>query len=106
MTGIPSLPSSLPELAVTTRMRYILDKSLKLLILSMRGATLDSYTVWNARLAFASHQLEGLEVALYANNISDEFYYGTGNVNAGLIGAGSVIRGMPKNYGLELYYSW
>ena len=70
------------------------------------GATLDSYTVWNARLAFSSHQLEGLEVALFANNITDEFYYGTGNVNAGLIGAGSVIRGKPKSYGLELYYSW
>jgi len=47
------------------------------------AATLDSYTVWNARLAFQSHQLEGLEIAVFANNFTDEFYYGTGNLQAG-----------------------
>jgi iron complex outermembrane receptor protein len=69
-------------------------------------STLDSFTIWNARLAFQSNQIQGLEVALYANNFTDEFYYGTGNVNAGLIGASSLIRGKPKSYGMEFYYNW
>jgi len=70
------------------------------------GATLDSYTLWNARLAFQSHQLEGLEVALYANNFTDEFFYGTGNLNAGLVGAASVVAGKSRTYGVEFYYNW
>jgi iron complex outermembrane recepter protein len=70
------------------------------------AATLDSYTVWNARLAFESHQLEGFELAVFANNFTDEFYYGTGNLNAGLIGASSVVAGKPRHYGVEFYYSW
>jgi iron complex outermembrane receptor protein len=70
------------------------------------AATLDSYTVWNARLAIQSHQIEGLEVAIVANNFTDEFYYGTGNLNAGLIGAASVVAGKPRHYGVEFYYNW
>lgn len=69
-------------------------------------ATLDSYTVWNARLAFQSHQLEGFELAVFANNFTDKFYYGTGNLNAGLIGAASVVAGRSRHYGVEFYYSW
>ena len=68
--------------------------------------TLDSYTVWNARVAFRAHQIEGLEVAVYANNFTDEFYYGTGNLNAGLVGASSVVAGKPRHYGVEFYYDW
>jgi len=68
--------------------------------------TLDSYTVWNARMAFRAHQIEGLEVAVYANNFTDEFYYGTGNLNAGLVGASSVVAGKPRHYGIEFYYDW
>ncbi|MEH6584641.1 MAG: TonB-dependent receptor, partial [Halioglobus sp.] len=69
-------------------------------------STLDSYTVWNARLAFQSYQVEGLEVSVYMNNFTDEFFYGTGNVNASNLGVASVIRGKPKSYGLDIYYAW
>jgi outer membrane receptor protein involved in Fe transport len=69
-------------------------------------ATLDSYTVWNARVAFQSHQLEGFELAVFANNFTDEFYYGTGNLQSDLVGAASVVAGKPRHYGVEFYYSW
>ena len=68
-------------------------------------ATLDSFTIWNARLAFQSHQLEGLEVAVYVNNFTDEFYYGTGNLND-LLGINSVVAGKSKTFGVEFYYNW
>ena len=69
-------------------------------------ATLDDYTVWNARLAIAPTAIEGLEISVYAQNFTDEFYYGTGTVNAFNIGAVSAIRGKPRNYGVEFYYNW
>ena len=69
-------------------------------------ATLDDYTVWNARLAIQSHQVDGLEVALFANNFTDEFYYGTGNLQSDLVGSASVVAGKPRHYGVEFYYSW
>ena len=69
-------------------------------------ATLDDYTVWNARLSFRSSMIEGLELAVVANNFTDEFYYGTGNLNAGLVGAASVVAGRPRHYGMEFYYTW
>jgi iron complex outermembrane receptor protein len=69
-------------------------------------ATLDDYTVWNARLAFSPHSIEGLELSVYADNLSNEFYYGTGTVNAGNIGASSTVRGKPRNFGVQVYYSW
>jgi iron complex outermembrane receptor protein len=69
-------------------------------------ATLDDYTVWNARIAVQPTRLEGLEVALYAQNFTDEFYYGTGTIEAARVGASAVIRGKPKNYGVEVFYRW
>jgi len=69
-------------------------------------ATLDDYTVWNARLAIQPNAIEGLEIALYAQNFTDEFYYGTGTVEAARVGAAAVIRGKPRNYGIEFYYHW
>ena len=69
-------------------------------------ATLDDYTVWNARLAFSPHSVEGLELSVYADNLTNEFYYGTGTVNAGNIGASSTVRGKPRNFGVQVYYSW
>jgi len=65
------------------------------------AGTLDSFTVWNARLSLQSHQLEGLEVALYVNNFTDEFYYGTGNLND-ILGIASVVPGKSKTYGVVL----
>jgi iron complex outermembrane receptor protein len=66
--------------------------------------TLDDYTVWNARLAIQPNQVEGLEVALFAQNFTDEFYYGTGTVKAARLGVASRIRGKPRNYGVDIFY--
>ena len=41
-----------------------------------------------------------------ANNFTDEFYYGTCNLNSGLIGAASLVAGKPRHYGVEFYYHW
>ncbi len=69
-------------------------------------ATLDDYTIWNARLAFHPNALEGLEVALFAQNFTDKFYYGTGTIEAGRLGVASRIRGKPRNYGIDIFYRW
>ena len=66
--------------------------------------TLDDYTVWNARLAIQPTRIEGLEIAVYAQNLTDEFYYGTGTVEAARLGVTSVIRGKPRNYGVDIFY--
>lgn len=71
-----------------------------------KESTLDSYTIWNARIAIQPHQVEGLEIAVYADNFTDETYYGSGIVNASNIGAVSAIRGKPRTYGIDFYYNW
>jgi hypothetical protein len=48
----------------------------------------------------------GLEVALFAQNFTDEFYYGTGTVEAARLGVASRIRGKPRNYGIDVFYRW
>ena len=68
------------------------------------GATLDDYVVWNARLAIQPTRIEGLEIAVYAQNLTDEFYYGTGTIEAARLGVSSVIRGKPRNYGVDIFY--
>jgi iron complex outermembrane receptor protein len=69
-------------------------------------ATLDDYTVWNARLAVVPHALENLEVALFAQNFTDKTYFGTGTVEAQRLGTASVIRGKPRTYGIDFFYRW
>ncbi len=69
-------------------------------------ATLDAYTLWNARLAFVPHALENLEVAVFAQNITDKTYFGTGTVEAQRLGTTSVIRGRPRTYGIDVFYRW
>jgi hypothetical protein len=39
------------------------------------------------------------------NNFTDEFYYGTGNLND-VLGIGSVVPGKSETYGVEFYYNW
>ncbi|MEH6570722.1 MAG: TonB-dependent receptor, partial [Halioglobus sp.] len=118
--------ASLPEQTYSWVIQYDWDTDFGLIIPRVSGAykdevyvgqsprafefvdgvgTLDSFTIWNARLAFQSHQLEGLEVALYVNNFTDEFYYGTGNLND-ILGINSVVAGKSKSYGVEFYYNW
>jgi iron complex outermembrane receptor protein len=69
-------------------------------------ATLDDYTVWNVRLAIEPYAIEGLEVSVFADNLGDEKYFGSGIVNASNLGAVSGIAGKPRNYGVDFYYYW
>jgi iron complex outermembrane receptor protein len=70
------------------------------------AATLDDYTVWNARLAVQPNAVEGLEIAVFAQNLTDEFYYGTGTTEAARLGSLGAIRGKPRNYGVDIFYRW
>ncbi len=71
-----------------------------------KDATLDDYTVWNARLAIQPHGIEGLEIAAFVDNLTDEEYFGSGIVNASNLGSVSGIAGKPRNYGVNFYYYW
>ena len=69
-------------------------------------ATLDDYVVWNARLAVSPHQFEGLEVSLFVDNFTDKKFFGSGIVNTANVGAVTGIRGVPRRWGIDVYYSW
>ena len=69
-------------------------------------AYLDSYTVWNFRIAYQPSMSEGLEVAGYVNNFTDEDYFGTGVATIGGIGAVGLLPGKQRTYGVEVSYSW
>ncbi|NQX89233.1 MAG: TonB-dependent receptor [Halioglobus sp.] len=69
-------------------------------------ATLDAYAIWNARLAFVPSALESLEIAIFAQNLTDKKYFGTGTVEAARLGTTSVIRGKPRSYGIDVFYYW
>ncbi len=69
-------------------------------------ATLDDFTVWNARLAVAPNQVEDMEIAVFVDNLTDETYYGSGIVNTANVGATTGIRGMPRNWGVSFFYTW
>ena len=69
-------------------------------------AYLDSYKLWNFRLAFQPSALAGLEVAGYVNNLTDEEYFGSGTASVEGVGALSLRPGRQQTYGVELYYAW
>jgi iron complex outermembrane receptor protein len=69
-------------------------------------AYLDDYTTWNFRAAFRPEALEGLEIAGYVNNFTDEEYFGSGFVSIDGVGAASVIPGKQRTYGVEVGYRW
>ncbi len=68
-------------------------------------ATLDDYTLWNFRLAW-SEAVEGLELAAFVNNFTDEEYFGTGIGSAGGVGAFALLPGKQRTYGVEALYRW
>jgi iron complex outermembrane receptor protein len=118
--------SYLPEQTYTWAIQYDLDTDFALFTPRVSGfykdeiylgqdpesaefedeATLDDYTLWNARLAFQPHQLEGLEVSVFVDNFTDETYYGSGIVNTANLGTVTGIRGKPRHWGVDFYYSW
>jgi len=69
-------------------------------------ATLASYSLWNARLSWVPETQEQLEVSLYVNNLVDKNYFANGSLTAETLGVANLRKGMPRSYGLELYYQW
>jgi len=63
----------------------------------------DSYSLWNARLAWRSSD-EQLEMALWGKNLSDKEYAAYMFELTDLIGADQVMRGVPRTYGVDVKY--
>ena len=69
-------------------------------------AYVDSYKVWNFRLAFQPLALENVELAAYVNNFTDENYFGSGVASIEGVGSVTLRPGRQRSYGIELYYTW
>lgn len=65
---------------------------------------LDDFTVWNARLSWQTPGELDLNVALYLDNFTDEKYFGTGNLQLRNQGSASLVRGLPRTYGIQARY--
>lgn len=63
----------------------------------------DSYSLWNARLAWRGSD-EQLEMALWGKNLSDEEYAAYMFELTDLIGADQVMRGTPRTFGVDVKY--
>ena len=73
---------------------------------SFDGSYVDSFTLWNARLAFQPASMENLNVAAWVNNLADNNYYASGLGEIGTQGVVGLTVGKPRTYGVEIYYSW
>lgn len=69
-------------------------------------STIDSYTLWNFRLAYIPEKLDDLNVTLYIDNLTDETYFRGGFTVAETAGAANLTRGAPRTYGLEATYTF
>jgi iron complex outermembrane receptor protein len=69
-------------------------------------AYLDSYDLWRFRLAFQPSAVEGLEVAGYVKNLTDEKYFGAGIASINGVGSVALVPGRQRTYGVELRYNW
>ena len=65
---------------------------------------LDDFTVWNARLSWQPEGDWDINVALYVDNFTDEEYFGTGNLQLRNQGTASLVRGLPRTYGIQAIY--
>jgi outer membrane receptor protein involved in Fe transport len=70
------------------------------------AAYLPDYWLWNTRFSFKPLVVDGLDIAVYVNNLFDKDYFATGNFSVGGIGAASLIKGKPRTFGLDVKYSW
>ncbi|MDX1735726.1 MAG: TonB-dependent receptor, partial [Halioglobus sp.] len=68
------------------------------------GAYLDDYELWNARLSWLSPDDGRVELALYCDNLTDEDYYGTGNIEFENQGTRSLVNSIGRTYGLQASY--
>ena len=67
---------------------------------------LDDYTLWNARLTWRSLAAQDLEISLYVDNLTDEEYFGTGLLQLASQGSATLVRGVPRTYGMQALYRY
>jgi len=67
---------------------------------SFDNATVDEVTLLDARLLYQPS--EKVQITAYVENVTDEVYYTSGFSNSGALGAGLMINGKPRTFGLEV----
>ncbi len=67
-------------------------------------STLDSYQLWNARVSWQLPGARDILVAVYMDNLTDEEYFGTGNIELSSQGTLTVVPGVQRTYGLQASY--
>ncbi|MEM8496548.1 MAG: TonB-dependent receptor [Pseudomonadota bacterium] len=96
--------------SVTPRLSYYYIGSQFIGLDSAAAATdqayLDSFDFLNLRVAVQPEAFEGLEIAAYVNNLTDEQYFGAGIASINGIGAVSLVPGKQRTWGIELHYGW
>jgi len=70
------------------------------------GATIDSVTLWNFRMAYIPTDLQALNVAMYVKNLTDEKYFQGGFTVAETLGAAILTQGPGREYGVEATYNF
>ncbi|MBP8232659.1 MAG: TonB-dependent receptor [Rhizorhabdus sp.] len=63
-----------------------------------------SYSLWNARLDWADIFGRGIDVGVFANNITDKKYIVGGYPLASALGFDAALYGEPRTYGLNIRY--
>ncbi|MFT5032240.1 MAG: iron complex outermembrane receptor protein, partial [Bacteroidia bacterium] len=63
-------------------------------------ATIEDVTLFDARLIYQPS--EKIQVTAYIENLTDEVYYTSGFSNSGALGAGLMINGKPRTFGLDV----
>ncbi len=67
---------------------------------SFESAHIEEVTVYDARLIYQPS--ERVQVTAFVENVTDKVYYTSGFSNSGALGAGLMISGKPRTFGLEV----
>jgi len=67
-------------------------------------AYIDSYTILSARLSWMPDDL--WNITAFVDNLTDKDYYQGGFAVMDALGAGTVVKGPPRMYGVEAYYEF
>lgn len=67
---------------------------------SFDNATVDDVSLLDARLLYQPS--EKVQITAFVENVTDEVYYTSGFSNSGALGAGLMINGKPRTFGIEV----
>ncbi len=67
-------------------------------------AYLDDYDLWKARLTWRDPGQQNIEISLYCDNLTDEDYIGTGNLEFVNQGSLVLVPGLERTYGVQASY--